>query len=123
MSKDESARRNNGNGSNNHLKTINNSAIWPLIGGIAVIGFSVLLLALRAIVPSLIIMLAGIFLIIYWMYIARAKNQKNRSKYDRKCICAICKHSESSVCIKQKCICCSIAKGDKIIGHTNNPLQ
>ena len=123
MSKDESARRNNGKDINNHLKTINNSAIWPLIGGIAVIGFSILLLALRAIVPSLIIMLAGIFLIIYWMFITRAKNQKNGSKYDRKCICAICKHSESSVCIKQKCICCSIAKGDKIIGHTNNPLQ
>ena len=123
MSKDESARRNNGKDSNNHLKTTNNSAIWPLIGGIVVIGFSVLLLALRAIVPSLIIMLAGIFLIIYWMFITRAKNQKNGSKYDRKCICAICKHSESSVCIKQKCICCSIAKGDKIIGHTNNPLQ
>ena len=123
MSKDETARRKNGKDSNNHLKTIDNSAIWPLIGGIGVIGFSILLLALRAIIPSLIIMLAGIFLIIYWMYITRAKNQKNGSKYDRKCICAICKHSESGVCIKQKCICCSIAKGDKIIGHTNNPLQ
>lgn len=123
MSKDEGVRRNNGNRSNNHLKTKNSTAILPLIGGIAVIGFSVLLLVLRAIIPSLIIMLTGISLIIYWMYITRAKNQKNGSKYDKKCICAICKHTESSVCIKQKCVCCSIAKGDKIVGHTNNPLQ
>lgn len=119
MSTNKSNRKDN----NNRLRAKNNTAIWPLIGGIAIIAFSILLLTLRAIVPSLIIMLAGILLIVYWIYITKTKNQGIRSKTDKRCLCAICEHTESSLCIQQKCMCCSIAKGDKIIGHTNNPLQ
>lgn len=118
-----STNKSNRNDKNNRLGAKNSTVIWPLIGGIAVIGFSILLLTLRAIIPSLIIMLAGISLIVYWLYITNTKNQGFKSKIDKRCLCAICEHTESSLCIQQKCICCSIAKGDKIVGHTNNPLQ
>ncbi|TVP41566.1 hypothetical protein [Candidatus Nitrosocosmicus arcticus] len=123
MSKDESATGSNSNDNNSRKSNKHSTVIWPLIGGIAVIGFSILLLTLRAIMPSLIIMLTGISLIVYWIYIIKMKNQGTGSKYDKQCLCAICEHKESSVCIQQKCICCSIAKGDKIVGHTNNALQ
>lgn len=124
MSKDNTAARSNNNDDKN--SNISNSvgvAIWPLIVGIAIIGFSILLLTLRAIIPAFIIMLTGVCLIIYWIYITKTKNQGTKSKYGERCICAICNHEQSSICIQQKCICCSIARGDKIIGHTNNPLQ
>jgi hypothetical protein len=123
LSKDGSATGGNTNDNNKRISNKRSTVIWPLIGGIVVIAFSILLLTLRAIVPSLIIMLTGIFLIVYWIYITKTKNQGTGPKYDRKCLCAICGHKESSVCIHQKCICCSIAKGDKIVGHTNNPLE
>lgn len=118
-----STNRSNRNNNNDHKNSGYRTTIWPLIGGIAIIAFSILLLTLRAIIPSLIIMLVGIFLIIYWIYITKTKSQGSRSNIDKRCLCAICEHTESSICIQLKCICCSIAKGDKIIGHTNNPLQ
>ena len=118
-----STNRSNGKDNNNRLRAKNSTPIWPLIGGIAIIAFSILLLTLRAIIPSLIIMLAGISLIVYWIYITKTKSQGIKSKIDKRCLCAICDHTESNLCIQQRCMCCSIAKGDKIIGHINNPLQ
>ena len=123
MSKDGSATGGNTNDNNKRISNKQNIVVWPLIVGIMVIAFSILLLTLRAIIPSLIIMLTGIFMIVYWIYITKTKNQETGTKYDTKCLCAICEHNESNVCIHQKCICCSIAKGDKIVGHTNNPLE
>jgi len=118
-----STNRSDRNNKNDHKNSKNKTTIWPLIGGIAVVAFSILLLTLRAIIPSFIIMLVGIFLIIYWIYIIKTKSQGIKSNIDKKCLCAICEHTESSICIQLKCMCCSIAKGDKIVGHTNNPLQ
>ena len=116
--------RSNTDDKNNRVNAKNSTAAWwPLIGGIAVITFSILLLTLRAIIPSFIIMLAGISLIIYWIYITKTKSQEFKSNIDKRCLCSICNHTESNLCIQQKCMCCSIAKGDKVVGHTNNPLQ
>lgn len=123
MSKDNTAYKNNNNENNNGKSNIRGTVLWPLIVGIIIIGFSIILMTLRAIIPSFIIMLTGVSLIIYWIYITRSKNLGNRSRYDKRCLCAICEHAQSSVCIEQKCICCSITRGDKIIGHVNNPLQ
>ncbi|MDN5847919.1 MAG: hypothetical protein L0H53_16790 [Candidatus Nitrosocosmicus sp.] len=117
------ADKSNSDNNNNRIKAKNNAAIWPLIESIAIIGFSILLLRLRAIIPSFILMLVGISLIVYWIYITKMKNQGIKSKIDNRCLCAICEHTESSLCIQQKCVCCSIAKGDKVVGHSNNPLQ
>jgi hypothetical protein len=44
-------------------------------------------------------------------------------KYGTECICQICSHDKTLVCIKEKCKCCIIMKENKIIGHSNNPLQ
>lgn len=116
-----SSDRNNKNNNRNSKK--NRTTVWPLVGGIAVVAFGILLLTLRAVIPSFVIILVGIFLIIYWIYITKTKSQGIKSNIDKRCLCAICEHTESSLCIQQRCICCSIAKGDKIVGHTNNPLQ
>lgn len=97
--------------------------VWPLIAGVVTIGFGILLLTLRVIVPSFIIALTGIILIIYWIYVTKNKSRVTGQRNEVVCTCIICEHSQSSTCIKQKCICCSIAKGDRIVGHTNNPLQ
>lgn len=118
-----SANRRNRVDNNDRSNIKNSPVVWPLIGGIAIIGCSIFLLTIRAIIPSLIIMLLGISLIIYRIYITKTKNQSIKSKIDKKCICAICDHTESSVCIQHSCMCCSIVKGDKVVGHTNNPLQ
>jgi len=118
-----STNRNNKNNKKDLRSAKNRTAVWPFIGGIATIAFSILLLTLRTIIPSLIIMLVGIFLFVYWIYITKTKSQTTKSKMDRRCLCAICEHTESSQCIQLECICCSVAKGDKVVGHTNNPLQ
>ena len=40
------------------------------------------------------------------------------------CICPICKHKETKICLQQICVCCLIMKEGVIIGHqSNNPLQ
>ena len=68
----------------------------------------------------------GVSMIVLWLYLnARTKRQKNDEKTITKqaCICLICKHEESKICLQQKCVCCIIMKGDTIIGHSNNPLQ
>jgi hypothetical protein len=97
--------------------------VWPLIVGIVIVGFSVLLLSLRVIVPSFILILTGISLVIYWIYINRKKNDITDRRNDVICTCAICGHTQSSTCVREKCICCLVAKGDRIVGHTNNSLQ
>jgi hypothetical protein len=123
LSKDRNINKSSSNDNSNTLKNKNNRALWQLVVGIAIIGFSILLLRLRAIVPSFIIMLVGISLIIYWIYITRNKRKGIESKTDKRCLCAICEHTESILCIQQKCVCCLISKGDKFVGHINNPLQ
>lgn len=122
MSKDKTTIRNNDNNKGRRGNN-GNTVLWPLIGGIVIIGSSVLLLILRAIIPSMIIMITGVFLIIYWVYITRGGNKGLGIRSGEKCMCTICNHEQSNMCIQQKCVCCSIAKGDRIVGHTNNPLQ
>jgi hypothetical protein len=41
----------------------------------------------------------------------------------QQCICSICKHEQAVLCLNQKCACCIIMNGDKVIGHSVNPLQ
>ena len=115
----DSKDKNDKNKSNKGSRMI----VWPLIAGVVTIGFGILLLTLRVIVPSFIIALAGIILIIYWIYVTKNKSKVTGQRNEVICTCTICEHNQSSTCIKQKCICCSIATGDRIVGHTNNHLQ
>ena len=51
------------------------------------------------------------------------KNKGIGSNYNKRCICSICGHTEADACLEQECVCCSIVKGDKVVSHSNNPLQ
>jgi hypothetical protein len=116
VSKNQSDKNKNNKG--------NRIIIWPLVAGVITIGFSILLLTLRVIAPSFIIALVGIFLLIYWIYLTKKRDtMANSQRYEQLCSCAICDHPQLGTCIKLKCMCCLIAKGNKIVGHTNNSLQ
>lgn len=78
-----SANMSNRNDNNDRINAKKSTPTWPLIVGISVIGFSILLLTLRAIIPSLVIMLAGIFIVLYWIYITKTKSQGINSKIDK----------------------------------------
>jgi hypothetical protein len=79
----------------------------------------------------------GIPLILLWLYADDKSKQQRRQngriisnsarehiQYQQQpCICSICKHEQAGVCLNQKCACCIIMKGDKIIGHSINPMQ
>ena len=92
--------------------------------------FSIFLLIIGSgIRVFLIFLVIGLSLIGLWLYldIRKEERQKKREVYlntTQVCICIICKHKETKICLQQKCACCLIIKGDVIIGHdSNNPLQ
>jgi hypothetical protein len=39
------------------------------------------------------------------------------------CMCSICNHKKSKLCIDSRCHCCIIIKEDTVVGHHNSPLQ
>jgi hypothetical protein len=39
------------------------------------------------------------------------------------CMCSICNHKKSKLCIDSRCHCCIIIKEDIVVGHHNSPLQ
>ncbi|MGI8834313.1 MAG: hypothetical protein ACR2IS_16975 [Nitrososphaeraceae archaeon] len=100
--------------------------LWPLIYGLGIVAFSVILLALRAgIAIFLIFMTIGLALIVFWVYYNASTKQKSDMKRLTKqpCKCAICSHENASFCLEQKCACCIVVKGESISAHTNSPLQ
>lgn len=116
---------------------------WILTLGLATLCFGISLFVLRIPIRTIGIFFAlGIPLILLWLYASdRSKQQlqqqqKNGKTIDdpssnnnlvqyqqRSCICPICKHGQAEVCLKQKCACCTIMKGNKVVGHSINPLQ
>ena len=67
-------------------------------------------------------------MIVLWLYLnARTRKQKNDEKNiiitKQPCICTICNHQKSKICLQQKCAGCIIMKEDTIIGHSSIPLQ
>jgi hypothetical protein len=97
---------------------------WPLITGIAVIAFGTILLAFRAsVLLSLVFIILGTILILSWYILYTKKKLEISHKYGTNCICQICNHENPLDCVKVKCECCTIMKENKVIGHSNNPLQ
>ena len=97
---------------------------WPLITGIAVIAFGTILLAFRAnVLLSIVFIILGVILILSWYILYTKKKLEISHKYGTDCICQICSHDKPLVCIKEKCKCCIIMKENRVIGHSNNPLQ
>jgi hypothetical protein len=97
---------------------------WPLITGIGVIAFGTILLVFRAsVLLSLIFIILGTILILSWYILYTKKKLEISHKYGTNCICQICNHGNPLDCVKVKCKCCTIMKENKVIGHSNNPLQ
>jgi hypothetical protein len=100
--------------------------LWILIYGFVIITFGIFLLMIGSgIRVFLIFLVIGLSLIGLWLYldIRKEGKQKKREVYlntIQACICAICKHKETNICLQQKCACCLIMKGDVIIGHHTN---
>ena len=113
---------------------------WLLALGLATLCFGISLVVLHVPIRTMGIFFAlGIPLILLWLYVSdksrRQQQQKggkptsypgssNNSRLDQQqCICSICSHEEAEDCLNQKCACCTLMKGDRIVGHSVNPLQ
>jgi hypothetical protein len=116
---------------------------WILTLGLATLCFGISLFVLRIPIRTIGIFFAlGIPLILLWLYVGnRSKQQLEQQQKNGKtisdpssnnnlvqyqqqsCTCPICKHEQAGVCLNQKCACCTIMKGNKVVGHSINPLQ
>lgn len=116
---------------------------WILVLGIVILVLGVILLTLRSVLFSLILIIIGISLFTYWLYVNARSRELSRNhityigsaandddttattmgKQEGICICSICEHKESGICLHHKCACCILMRNNKIIGHSNNPLQ
>ena len=121
---------------------------WILTLGLATLCFGISLFVLRIPIRTIGIFFAlGIPLILLWLYVGdkskqqllqqqkkgKTINEPNSSSNNdnlvqhqlqqKSCICPICNHEQAGICLNQKCACCIIIKGNKVIGHSVNPLQ
>jgi len=105
---------------------------WILTLGLATLSFGIFLFVFRIPIRTIGIFFAlGIPLILLWLYAGdKSKQQLQQQKrktivqgQQQACICSICKHEQAGVCLDQKCACCIIMKGNKVVGHSINPLQ
>ena len=108
------------NGSSRH------PPIWILIYGLVIIAFGIFLFVIGSGIRAFLVFLViGLSLIGLWLYLDIKKEEKHKKREvylntTQVCICTICKHKETKICLQQKCACCIIMKGDVIIGHHSN---
>src|SRR5919197_336815 len=108
---------------------------WILTLGLATLCFGIFLFVLRIPIRTIGIFFAlGIPLVLLWLYTGDKSKQQQQQKgkiinnssssdnnlqhQQQLCICAICKHEQARVCLDQKCACCIVMKGNKVIGHS-----
>ena len=109
---------------------------WLSALGIATLCFGIFLFVLRIPVRTIsIFFVIGIPLILLWLYVdEKSKQPQKKKKIDNSiniqqqqqqqlCKCSICKHEQAGICLNQKCACCLMMKGDRIVGHSINPMQ
>ena len=115
---------------------------WILTLGLATLCFGISLFVLRIPIRTIGIFFAlGIPLIVLWLYIGDKSKQQQQLQQKEKitnnsssnnhlsqhqqqpCMCPICNHEQAGICLDQKCACCIIINGNKVIGHSVNPLQ
>ena len=116
---------------------------WILTLGVATLCFGISLFVLHIPIRTIGIFFAlGIPLILLWLYVDDKSKQQQLQQRNGKtisdpnsnnnnlvqhqqqsCICPICKHEQAGVCLDRKCACCIIMKGNKVVGHSINPLQ
>jgi hypothetical protein len=98
--------------------------LWPLLTGVATLAISAILFILKSgILVSVLFLLLGSSLMLSWYYFYNKNKYTSTKKKGSECVCPICAHNDSEICLHNKCACCIIMKNDKIIGHTNNSLQ
>lgn len=103
---------------------------WLLILGIGTVLFGISLFILRVPVRTILVFFAlGLPVVLLWLYIDE-KTKREKKKIDaisnleiQPCVCSICRHDLVTVCMDDKCPCCIMLKGDKVVGHSINPLQ
>jgi hypothetical protein len=94
---------------------------WILVLGLATLCFGISLFVLHIPIRTIGIFFAlGVPLILLWLYVGDKSKQRQQQS---SCICPICKHEQAEICLNQKCACCIVTKGDKVVGHSINPLQ
>ncbi|MFB5599550.1 MAG: hypothetical protein ACE5SW_04905 [Nitrososphaeraceae archaeon] len=97
--------------------------IWPLITGVATLSLSAILVILKSgILVSILFLLLGSSLVLAWYYFYSKKKFPSRKK-GAECACQVCGHDNSQTCFSNQCACCIIMKDNKVVGHSNNPLQ
>lgn len=99
-----------------------------LIYGLVIIALGIFLLTIGSgIRVFLIFIVIGLSLIALWLYLDIKKDRQKNGIYvntTQACICPICKHKETKICLEQICVCCLIMKEGVIIGHqSTNPLH
>src|SRR5919197_5014893 len=110
---------------------------WILALGLATLCFGIFLFVFRIPIRTIgIFFVLGIPLILLWLYAGDKSKQQQQQKgkiannsdsstnnllqHQQQCICSICKHEQAALCLNQKCACCIIMKGNKVIGHSVN---
>lgn len=99
---------------------------WILALGLATLCFGISLFVLRIPIRIIGIFFAlGIPLILLWLYVGNKSKQQQQieQQQQQSCVCPICKHEQTGICLNQKCACCIIIKGNKVVGHSINPLH
>ena len=99
---------------------------WLLVLAIATGLFAISFLILRVNIRTLLILLGlGLPLVTLWMYMdAKYFSVQGRNISSKQaCVCPVCKHPYAGMCLDQKCSCCLITKGEKVIGHSSSPFQ
>jgi hypothetical protein len=93
---------------------------WILALGLATLCFGIFLFVFRIPIRTIGIFFAlAIPLILLWLYasdkskqqpqkgkIANNSSSDNLLQHQQQCICSICKHEQSVLCLNQKCACC-----------------
>jgi hypothetical protein len=93
--------------------------------GFGIIAFGIFLFAIGSGIRVLLIFtIIGLSLIALWLYFnARPKNQNKNRPNEEKCICPICSHEVVRICMRHRCPCCIVMKGDSDAAHTDSSLQ
>lgn len=92
--------------------------------------FGISLFVLRVPIRTILVFFAlGIPVVLLWLYVDE-KSKRQMKEIDaisnlqtQPCICSICNHDQVIICMDDKCPCCIMLNGDKVVGHSINPLQ
>ena len=103
-----------------------------MIGSIIMMALGIFLMIGRTFLPGTVIIILGIIISLYSRYhplINKMRTNTDLSKVrtntdlSKVCMCSICNHKKSKICIDSRCHCCIIIKEDTVVGHHNSPLQ